>query len=432
MKGVLIKRILACVLGVLFLGILVLACVYLFLCWKDPNPDRKAQIENDTGFVQTYGRNLYDEQGDLLVLRGVNLGNWFVQEDWMAVSSVGEYETGVYTQTRGLRAMQDNPNLTDEQIESLNDLYLDTYITERDFEIIASLELNCVRVNFSYLTLTTDGKTYRENAFEKLDWVLEQCEENGLYAILDLHGAIGSQNQDQHSGNDAEFDLYGNREHMDMTVALWKTVAARYRDRSVVAAYDLLNETRSAPGDFTGKVQFDFYDELYQAIRTVDAHHVMIMECFTFPIHGVSEKEYDWENICYSYHIYNLAPFSQKTCLYFYKALHNLKNYDVPVYIGEWCAWGNEEDWTITMDFFEELGWSYSSWTYKTNAHYYWQRTTRQRVNWGIYELDMEAVDLSTATYEEIAAVWGAVSTENAKQTVVYDIYKAYFADKTK
>ncbi|MBQ7371423.1 MAG: hypothetical protein IJW67_06010 [Blautia sp.] len=37
-----------------------------------------------------YGTNIYDGNGDLLQLKGVNLGNWFVWEFWMGFSSVGE------------------------------------------------------------------------------------------------------------------------------------------------------------------------------------------------------------------------------------------------------------------------------------------------------------------------------------------------------
>lgn len=420
-----LKYIIRGISGMILGAAILFSVLFLVLSSSGRNKKRPAKIENPGGFVQAGGQNLYDEEGNLLLLKGVNLGNWFVQEYWMAVSDVGDYDTGVYTQQRALEAMRGNPNLTDTQMEELDQLYLDTYIQESDFEQIADLGMNCVRVNFTYRNLTDDEGNWKENAFDKLDWTLAMCEKYSLYAILDLHGAYGSQNQDIHSGDDSQYHLYDSEKNMQLTCDLWRKIAERYRDRTVVAAYDLLNETRSGVGGYTGKVQFDFYDRLYQVIRSVDGNHLLMMECFTFPIHGVSEKKYDWENVAYSYHIYNLSPFSQKMCMKFYKALHNLMGYDVPVIVGEWSCWDREQDWYDAMEYFEEEGWSYLSWTYKANKHFYQQENRSWGTEgWGIYELDMESVDLSAATFEEIAAAWGAVGTENAERSPVFEIYK--------
>ena len=407
----------------------ILIAAFLWICLKSPDKNRLQAIENCTGFVRAYGRNLYDGQGRILKLVGVNLGNWFVQEFWMAVSAIGNFDTGIYTQTRGLAAMKANPNLSDNDIENLEELYIDSYITEDDFKIISSLGLNCVRVNFTYLTLT-DGDKLKKDAFKKLDWVIDQCAKNGLYAILDLHGARGSQNMDIHSGNDADFDLFPNAENRAHTIWLWREIAKRYRSNTTVAAYDLLNEPRRAPYKFSGKAQFDFYDELYRAVREEDKNHLIMMECFTFPTHGVSPKKYGWLNVAYSYHIYNLAPVTQKMCLYFYRALTNLKGYNVPIIVGEWNAWNKFGDWQKSMDFFDRSGWSYISWTYKTNKYLYKKRKDRTAYCWGVFELDMPPVDLSSATYDEIASVWGAVSTADASKSLVYDVYMSRFGGK--
>lgn len=408
-----------------------LIAIFLFVCFRNPDSRPPENADGATGFVRASGLNLYDGRGRLLKLVGVNLGNWFVQEFWMAVSSVGTFGTGIYTQERGIEAMRANPALSDGDIAELERLYLDTYISEEDFARIAALGLNCVRVNFTYLTLT-DGDKMRKEGFEKLDWVIEQCRINGLYAILDLHGARGSQNMDIHSGNDASFDLYGNEENRAHTLRLWREIAARYRDEATVAAYDLLNEPRRAPHRFTGRAQFDFYDELYRAIRAEDENHLIIAECFTFPTHGVSPRKYGWTNVAYSYHIYNLAPITQLACLYFYRALHNLKGYSVPVIVGEWNAWNKKKNWLKSIDFFERSGWSYISWTYKTNKYLYKHRKDRTAHCWGIFELDIPPVDISSATYGEIAEVWGSVSTENAEKSLVCEVYEERFTGGAK
>ena len=415
----------------ILIGILV-ACLagFLYLCLKNPNPERPEKIENPTGFVQAVGSNLYDGNGNILTLKGVNLGNWFVQECYMSVVDVGDFDTGIYTQKRAEEAMRANPNLTEEQIQALYDLYMNTYITEEDFAEIAAVGLNTVRINFTWMNLTKDGKILKEDAFRYLDFALEMCEKYGLYAILDLHGAIGSQNQDFHSGDDAQFDLFGNEENRRMTVELWRTIAERYRDRDVIAGYDLLNEARRAAGKYGGRITTDFYDELYQAVRGVDQSHMIFIEYFTFPIHGSRVKNYDWENVCLEYHIYNNTPLSQKMCLMFYNALHNLMGSHMPVFIGEWNAWDSERDWNESMDYFESLGWSYASWAYKTNRYSY-REITGAHTNWGLFELDAEPVDLSAATYEEIKEAYENTATENAKKTLVYEVYEKRFRENS-
>ena len=46
-------------------------------------------MESKMGYVYAEGTSLYDGGGKKLVLKGVNLGEWFVQEFWMASSCVG-------------------------------------------------------------------------------------------------------------------------------------------------------------------------------------------------------------------------------------------------------------------------------------------------------------------------------------------------------
>lgn len=171
-------------------------------------------------FIKASGKKLIDGRGKRFQIRGVNLGNWLVPECYIAMSSIGTFETGIYTIERGLRAMQSNPNLTDSDISKLEQIYVENYITEKDFKEIAGLGLNTVRLPFTWRTLTSDGITLRDDAFDVLDWALEMCEKYGLYAILDHHGAIGSQNQDFHSGDDEHFDLYGNPENRRKTIEL--------------------------------------------------------------------------------------------------------------------------------------------------------------------------------------------------------------------
>lgn len=407
----------------------VIAVIVLFSI--NPNKVRLQKIDGADGYVKAAGTNLYDGHGDIVRLIGVNLGNWFIQEYWMAASKVGDYETGVYTTVRGARAMRDNPLLTAAQAAELYDLYMQNYIAESDFKHIAELGMNTVRIPFSCYNMTEQDGTLKPDAFKYLDFAVGMCEKYGLYAVLDLHGAFGSQNMDIHSGDDEHFDLYGNAENRRATAELWKAVATRYKDNTAVAAYDLLNEPRRKRHRFGGRINFDFYDELYKAVRSVDDKHLIMIECFSFPTNGARLNRYDWHNICMEYHIYNLTPFSITTCNRFYKALHNLMGYKTPVYIGEWNAFKSPEDWEKSFAYFDKYGWSHTSWTYKTNSYPY-KNSKGHRCNWGLYELYIPPVDLSRAGFEEIADVYEHVRTENAEQTVVHDYWTKYLNGKNR
>jgi hypothetical protein len=53
------------------------------------------------------------------------------------------------------------------------------------------------------------------------------------------------------------------------------------------------------------KMLWDFYDELYQAIRKVDANHIITMEGI-WEIYNLPEpSSYNWSNVLYQTHNYN-------------------------------------------------------------------------------------------------------------------------------
>lgn len=421
------KRLKKITIAISALMVLLISPVVLYcaLVVTPVNRNRPSKVD-ETGFVQAHGRNIYDENGNILQLKGFNIGDWFDQEWWMASSTVEGFETGQYTPKRGLAAMKENPNLNDEQIDELQKLYIDTFIQEEDFKNIKEMNVNTVRIPFTCYNLTIDGYEYRPNAFDKLDWAVDMCEKYGLYAIIDYHGAIGSQNNDNHSGADDSWDLYGNDKNEQATIDVWKKLSERYKDRKAVAAYDLLNEPRRAPNKYAGKLNFDFYDVLYKEVRAIDPNHMIIMECFTFPIHGVNAKHYGWNNVSYSYHIYNFAGLKgNKLIIDFYKAMTNLMNYDVPIIIGEWSCWDEVDNWRTSFKYFDKMNWSHISWTYKTNRHVYSDpNSIGARYDlWSPYVIDIKPANLYTDTYEQIKSVYSQTGSENATKTVIYDVY---------
>ena len=64
-------------------GILVSTAAIYSVTYKVP--EQEEHIENNTGLVQAKNRSLYDENGNRLILEGVNFGNIFLQESWLSL-----------------------------------------------------------------------------------------------------------------------------------------------------------------------------------------------------------------------------------------------------------------------------------------------------------------------------------------------------------
>ena len=75
--------------------------------------------------------------------------------------------------------------------------FQDNYITEADIINIANMNMNFVRVPVYWMDFALKDGTLRTDAdsgFARLDWLLEVCDENGIYVLIDFHGAPGGVN----------------------------------------------------------------------------------------------------------------------------------------------------------------------------------------------------------------------------------------------
>lgn len=122
----------------------------------------------------------------------------------------------------------------------------------------------------------------------------------------------------------AAVDWWGNQSRKDSISAFWKMLATRYKDKKIIAAYDLMNEPRvnqtykTAPSpDRTDasltKEYIDFTRQIYSAIKTVDTNHVIAVEVLNNEMLGDSymatiadsTKSTYLKNVIYSPHGYS-------------------------------------------------------------------------------------------------------------------------------
>ena len=179
----------------LLVSVLLSAAVGFAACNKNPDDDSLPML-------YASGEDIVDAEGNTVVLRGTNFGGWLVQEDWMCPTD----QTDTLSTLMTLYS-----RFGKERAEALVAAYEESWITEEDFRTVKELGLNVVRVPFTYMNvyyhlseegelLRPDEFTLREDPFKRLDFALEMCKKYGLYLIIDLHGAVGSQNGSDHSG----------------------------------------------------------------------------------------------------------------------------------------------------------------------------------------------------------------------------------------
>ena len=429
----------------LILAALLVALTALFAfaaCNNDDGTDAPALT-----MLSASGKDIVDESGAKVALRGTNFGGWLVQESWMCPTKQDDsLSTAMTLYARFGR----------EDAEALISAYQDNWITETDFARVKELGLNVVRIPFTYMNfynylsdggelLSPDQFTLRADAFARLDWALEMCVKYGLYAILDMHGAVGSQNGSDHSGDTRLTNLYedsaAGEAYRAKTAELWGLIAEHFEGNPYVAGYDLLNE----PGRASGKTQWDYYDVLYDAVRAKDADHMIFIEAVWEPRDLPVPSAYSWENVVYEYHHYNWDYNKMANALFYTlkRAAESLSDNGVPVLVGEFNAWGDSRRGGVgdadqtdfdaiagVLELYNGEGWHWTTWTYKVTVNGLGENST-----WGLYTCyigltDAAKADPETDSYDDIMQAWTSCST--AENFVLYDdfadIVKEYAA----
>jgi aryl-phospho-beta-D-glucosidase BglC (GH1 family) len=396
---------------------------------SDSTSDLKKNQLTEEDFLSTKNTSFITKGNEQVSLRGTNVGNLYVQESWMATvtSSCLLNTMNVLTSNYGKTKAYE-----------LMDTYSDAYWNESDFINCANLGMNVLRLPISYIDVydvdfsllvksdltasefNSMSFTVREDHLKKIDSFIKTAGEYGIYTILDLHGAFGSQNGNDHSvdclnGDRLWQDSDLGKAFQEKTTDLWTLLATRYKDNYNVAGYDVLNEPA---GDTTNGVttstQYTYFDELYQAIRKVDSSHVIFFESCWDGYHLPVPSKYGWTNICYEFHHYEWS--NQDDDAYQYnslvKAMTNIlaRNFNVPIYLGEFrlfTSTDSKNTWKKALSFLNEKNINWTTWTYQV----------KKGSNWGIYNFgDYEDAIINSTddcdTYETIKTKWSSMRND--------------------
>ena len=307
--------------------------------------------------------------------------------------------------------------------DELVSTYENNYWTTQDFDNCAEMGMSVIRLPFTYMNLWDDNGNLKSNAFDRLDWFVQNCSQRGMYVILDMHGAFGSQNGMDHSGeiNDGK-QLYYNQSNKDKTLNLWKKIAEHFKGNPAVAAYDILNEP-GIKAAATYSLHWDFYNEIYNTIRSKDSNHIIIMESCWDADNLPRPSQYGWTNVAYEYHYYpwSAQNSSDAQKSYFSSKVSDIANhnYGVPTFVGEFTCFEQAEGWKAAMSTFNGQGWHWTTWSYKVTGN----------SSWGIYNHNPEKVDIYNDSADTIKNKWSAVGTANGwKNDKIYNLVKPYLS----
>lgn len=305
------------------------------------------------GFVRAEGTQLVDDDGPLL-LRGVGLGNWLLAEGYMW--RFGDEMSSPRQIERRIAEL-----IGPERADDFWRRFRDSFVTERDIELIAEMGFDHVRLPINARGVMDDDGNLIESGFELIERAVGWSERHGLRLLLDLHGAPGGQtgtNIDDSPNGLPE--LFMSPRYRSQTVELWRELARRYRDREAVLGYDLLNEP--LPNEWQHRYNDELvavYRELTAAIREIDDRHLLMYEGSHWATNPEPVRMRFDDNQAVQFHRYWCAP--DETSIADFLQLRD--ELGAPIYMGE--GGENTPGWIYAATQLYErhgIGWNFWPW----------------------------------------------------------------------
>jgi endoglucanase len=322
------------------------------------------------GFLRAKDARVVDGQGREVILRGMGLGGWMLQEGYM----LGVKREGTQHSIKA--------RITDlvgkEDCDKFYQLWRQNHMTRADVDLLAKSGFNSIRLPMHYNLFTLPSEeepvkgqnSWVATGFTLTDNLLAWCKANRLYLILDLHAAPGGQGKD---ANISDYDpgkpsLWESEANRQKTTALWRRLAERYANEPWIGGYDLLNEPnwtfegkdKNGKEDVSNRPIWDLYQAISKAIREVDTNHLIIIEGNGW---GNNYNGFPglWErNLAMSFHKY-WNPNTQEAIARF---LELRDKYQVPIWLGE--SGENSNEWfrdCVALMEKNHIGWAW--WPHK-------------------------------------------------------------------
>lgn len=202
-----------------------------------------------------------------------------------------------------------------ENFSSISNIHFKLY-TKKDFENIKSLGCDHIRPPLELFDMTGPAPDYTLDPllFTFLDQIIDWAEELNLHLIIDNHSF--------------EPDIVTNPDIKDQLLAVWKQLAERYKDRSNLIYYEILNE----PHGIADAVWHDIQQQAIDTIRAYDQKHTIIVGPANWNNCNNLEfmPEFTDENLIYTFHFYEPFIFTTQGATWGSPPLGNLAGVPYP------------------------------------------------------------------------------------------------------
>ncbi|HEX5222752.1 MAG TPA: carbohydrate-binding protein [Verrucomicrobiae bacterium] len=322
-------------------------------------------------FLRVSGKQIVNGQGKNVILRGVGLGNWMLQEPYMMDAS------GIVDNQQQLK-IKIAELVGTSNLMVFYESWLTNYMREADVSEFADRGFNSIRLPMHYnlFTLPIEQEpvpgqdTWLTNGFKLVDQLLDWCEAHQLYLILDMHGCPGGQGHDKPIAdyNPPAPSLWENTTNRRKLISLWREIAGRYANRQWIGGYDLINEPNwtfennanlNGCNDQSNAPLRHLLMDLTSAIRQVDTNHIVFLagNCWGGNYNGVLPP---WDpNLVISFHKYWDAPAAES--LQGRIALRD--QWNLPLWLGETGENSNEWFRDVVRNAEEaNIGWAWWPW----------------------------------------------------------------------
>ena len=309
--------------------LLTLISVSFLLVWKYPSPN-PLPIEQ----LRTKGKFIVNGTRNPIILRGFNYLE--VSNEWERL-----------------------PNTT-------------------ELQQIKGLGFNVIRLPIYWEKLEPEQGTLNYTFIEEyVDPVVDWCQNNNMYLILDMHQWHTSShfiyepiNESRGigfptwicKGYDSEdqflYDWWRNlvngiSDAWERFTDIWCILAERYRNYSYLAGYDIFNEPNRPSGieeeELNSEILPEFYEYVIVRIRKVDPHHLFFFEGQDGDTKPTLEKPKIRAKLVYSQHAYTDNHALEACRDLIERATSKTLKWKIPLWIGEFGASKNAESFAYNM-----------------------------------------------------------------------------------
>ncbi|MEO6316112.1 MAG: cellulase family glycosylhydrolase [Chitinophagaceae bacterium] len=243
------------------------------------------------GFLKASGKQIVNGNGENVLLRGIGLGGWMLQEGYMlGLTNKWQQQHEIRKHIEAL--------IGKEGAQEFYDVWLANHTRRVDIDSLKAWGFNSVRLPMHYNLYTlpiekepiAGQQTWLEKGFAMTDSLLVWCKANKMYLILDLHAAPGGQGNDLNIADrdPSKPSLWDSEANQQKMIALWKQLAARYAEEPWIGGYDIINEPNwgfaDTVNDKHGQKETSnaplrkLMVDITAAIRAVDKNHIIIIE----------------------------------------------------------------------------------------------------------------------------------------------------------